>query len=419
MKNTITLTKDQQNVKSAFINFMLDPDETRFVISGYAGTGKSTLTSTLISELPAILKTVAVLDPNASQDDWDYYLTATTNKAAEALYHLTGVPVDTIHSFLGLRVENDYKNNTTSLVPTRKTQELSSLILFIDEASYIDMNLLVWINSLTKRCKVVFLGDPAQLAPVKKKNTPVFEQGYPTAELTEVIRQANGNPIIDLATRFRETVLTGKFFTFTPDGHHIQRLDRKQFEAEVIKEFTDPKWTSFKSKILAWTNKTVINYNHAINDLVKGTPNFQVGDYAVCNKYVRTVRCQLKTDQLVCITSIEDAVAHDIDGWKIGMNNRFYAFMPKCRQEWKKAINAIRKDPNADYSVIKEICDDWIDLRAAYSCTINKAQGSTYDKVFIDLDDIAKCRNYNLVARMLYVAVSRARHHVYFTGDLV
>lgn len=63
--------------------------------------------------------------------------------------------------------------------------------------------------------------------------------------------------------------------------------------------------------------------------------------------------------------------------------------------------------------------DGWIDLRAAYACTINKAQGSTYDKVFIDLDDIKKCNSGNQIARMLYVGVSRARLIVYLCGDLI
>ena len=61
----------------------------------------------------------------------------------------------------------------------------------------------------------------------------------------------------------------------------------------------------------------------------------------------------------------------------------------------------------------------WIDLRAAYAQTVDKSQGSTYDKVFIDLDDISHCTSGARIARMLYVAVSRARHQVIFTGDLV
>jgi ATP-dependent exoDNAse (exonuclease V) alpha subunit len=58
-------------------------------------------------------------------------------------------------------------------------------------------------------------------------------------------------------------------------------------------------------------------------------------------------------------------------------------------------------------------------LRAAYAQTINKSQGSTYDRVFIDLDDLARCSSGDQLARMLYVGFSRARHQVFLTGDLV
>lgn len=53
-----------------------------------------------------------------------------------------------------------------------------------------------------------------------------------------------------------------------------------------------------------------------------------------------------------------------------------------------------------------------------YASTVNKSQGSTYDTVYIDLNDIGKCRDKDQVRRMLYVAVSRARHKVVFTGDI-
>ena len=58
------------------------------------------------------------------------------------------------------------------------------------------------------------------------------------------------------------------------------------------------------------------------------------------------------------------------------------------------------------------------DLRYTYASTINKAQGSTYDTVYIDLNDLAKCNDRDLQLRLLYVAVSRARHKVVFTGDI-
>ena len=69
-------------------------------------------------------------------------------------------------------------------------------------------------------------------------------------------------------------------------------------------------------------------------------------------------------------------------------------------------------------AVVAHIETQWIDLRNAFACTINKSQGSTFDAVFIDLDDVRRCNSGEQMARMLYVAVSRARNHVYLTGDI-
>ena len=49
---------------------------------------------------------------------------------------------------------------------------------------------------------------------------------------------------------------------------------------------------------------------------------------------------------------------------------------------------------------------------------MHKSQGSTYDTVFIDLENIGSCRNPDQVARMLYVAVSRARNRIFLFGKL-
>jgi len=414
--SNITLTADQLAVKQAFIKFILDPTQSRMVIQGYAGTGKTTVTSVLIEELPNILRTAELLGQQ-KEIIHDVQLTATTNKAAEALAYLTKRPVSTIHSLLGLRVDTNWKTRETTLQQTRNTMDFHNTLIFIDEASYIDPKLLDLIEKLTVHSKVIFMGDPAQLAPVKFNYAPVFKAGYPTVALTDVVRQIAGNPIIDLATAFRNTVNSGQFFKFKPDGEHVVHLDRDTFERTMIKEFSRPDWKSHDSKYLAWTNKAVIAHNHAINGLIKGTPNLAVHDYAVCNKYIAKKGHRIKTDQLVQVTKIDPAQQHGVDGWNVELDHRFTAFLPKSLEKKTKRLKEATK--KEQYAVVREISETWIDLRAAYACTINKSQGSTYDRVFIDLDNVGKCNNANMIARMLYVAVSRARHEVYLTGDLV
>lgn len=412
----ITLTEGQQKALESFITFLVDPIETVFVLSGYSGTGKTTLVKTLLENLSSYTKTAKLLNPKVR--DYVVGLTATTNKAAENFSQITGYPVSTIHSYLGLRVHTDYATNTTKLIPSRKDLVKENALVFIDEASYIDKQLLGLIFQMTRNCKIVFMGDPAQLTPVKSQGTPVFDAKFSGAALTEVVRQAKDNPIVDLSTKFRHAVNTGEFFQFKPDGHHIQYMDRDIFDEAVTKEFTRPDWKYQDSKFLAWTNKKVIDYNHAIANLVKGDPRFQVGDYAICNKFVSSGRKTIKTDQLVCITGMDSGLErYGVPGSNVTLDYSMTLFFPDSL----KAKNDFIKEMRAQDQLhrVAEAEMEWVDLRSAYACTINKAQGSTFDRVFIDLDDVSRCNMGDQIARMLYVAVSRARQQVFLTGDFV
>lgn len=409
-----TLTADQQAGFDMFARFIMDPVETVFVLEGYSGTGKSTLTETLVSELPKIMQAARLIHP--SLQEREVVLTATTNKACEALALLTNREVRTIHSFLGLRVHTDFRSGATSLKEADPHDIKRDCLIFIDEASYIDSTLLAWIFKKTKHCKIVFMGDPAQLLAVRCTTPPVFNAGFTTAKLTEVVR--HDGPILELATLFRRTVETGQFFQFTPDGHAIQWLDRPTFEQKIIEEFTRPNWRHNDSKVLAWTNKTVIAYNHAIANQATGSPEFQEGDYAICNRAMQFQNGNLKTDETVCITHIgPDDISYGVPGNHIEVNHRWNVFLPKNVADKKRAASQARKEE--DYHRAMEIDTRWIDLRPHFACTLNKSQGSTYDSVFIDLDDIKHCNSGDQIARMLYVGVSRARKHVYLTGDLV
>lgn len=407
----ITLTNDQQAALEAFTAFLTNPLEPVFILSGYSGTGKSTLTKAILDQYPKILKLASII--NNKINNLEVVLTATTNKAAESLYFATGEPTQTIHSFLGLRVSTNFKTNQTDLIPRKGFQLVENYLIFIDEASYIDSKLLDWIFRLTKNCKIVFLGDPAQLTPVKAVGTPVFNMKAPGAMLSQVVRQAENNPIIELSTKFRETVTSGEFFSFKPDGFHIQHMSRDDFNDEIIKEFSRPDWKFQDSKVLAWTNKTVVYYNHEIRDTVKGDPQFEIGDYAICNKFVQTY----KTDQMVQITDMSNPVEeHGVLGIVYELNQgASRIFGPLSVAQRNARVKQARAEE--DYGLIAEIENNWIDLRAAYACTINKAQGSTFDRVFIDLDDVSRCTSGDQIARMMYVAVSRARHQVFLTGD--
>lgn len=438
--NNIILTKGQQNAYTAFIDFLLTPNTPYFLLEGYAGTGKSTLVKYILDNVYSIFNTIRLSNPKYKEPF--VILTATTNKAVNALREITGnTDIKTIHSFLKLNVRTDYNTGITELNPTYNTKLIKNSLVFIDEASFIDSTLLDYIFKYIdyETSKIVFMGDPAQLTPVKSSKCPAFNLNIPKASLTEVVRQAKGNPIIDLATKFREVVNGGEFFSFTPDNIHIKHLSKSEFDKEIKKEFSREDWRYQDSKILAWRNATVIKYNYLVKSFRTGSNKLNVGDWAVNNSYISnsTKGIRISTDELVLITGIDEASVYGVEGYNYHIATAYgeqVVFNPKYIEDKKRVIKEF-KDKELVASVllddsytkqgfsywlnIKEIEETWADLREVYACTINKSQGSTYDKVFIDLSDIAKCRNANQIARMLYVAVSRARKEVIFTGDLV
>lgn len=417
---SFVLTDDQQKALAAIVGFLSHPTHKFFVLEGYAGTGKSTLVNEFLHQLPTLLTSMQIVLQRKL--DWEVHLTATTNKAAEALSQITQKPVSTIQSFLGLVVATDYKKGTTSLIQKTKGDFKENQIILIDEASYIDDDLKEWIHQLTApSCKIIFIGDPAQLTPIKKFQAPVFQANYPKAQLNQVVRQVEGNPIIALATAFRHTVNTGEFFQFHPDNHHIIHVPRSDFDKLVVQSADTNRGVSNGSKLLAWTNKRVIQYNQLITNELQGREHLQPGDYAICNKYVsysyKTKNCNIKTDEEVLITDMKPDTLYNVPGWWVVMNGVHEAFMAESRTDRQNILKHYRT--LGDWTRVQDIESNWIDLRAAHACTVNKSQGSTYDRVFIDLDDIAKCNSGNLIARMMYVAVSRARHQVFLTGDLI
>lgn len=410
----ITLSASQENAYTKFAGFIVDRSKYVFVLGGYSGTGKSTLVSTLLAQLDKLMSTARLIDP--AYPTYDVKLTATTNKAAEQLARMTGREVTTIHAALGLRVHKDYATNKTKLVPRSGAEELHNTILFIDEASFINAELLKLIFSRTHKSKIVFIGDPAQLAQGNSEDLPVFSSGYDGVELTEVVR--HDGPILDLATKFRNTVFTGEYFSFKPDGQAVKYLEREEFDQYVLSEFTRPDWNYHDSKVLAWTNKCAINYNNGIREHATGDPRFVEGDYAICNRFVNNPTYTIKTDQTVMITGVEDNQEQfGVRGRLYELDRRGHFFSPYSLEQWQKRVTALQEASR--YGDLQTIDKNWVDLRAAYASTIDKAQGSTYGKVFLDLDDLKRCTHGNRLARLLYVGVSRASSEVILTGDLV
>lgn len=406
---SIVLTADQQAAYGEMVT-LLTTARKELVINGYAGTGKTTLVKTFLHEWPQF-----VALSGGSFKDVDVYLTATTNKAADALSAATGRETSTIHSFLGLRVKSlGYRS--TELVDNGKHVPDDCLII-IDEASFIDDDLLKKIRQKAKNCKVVFLGDPCQLKPVGSDDTPVFTAGIPTTSLTQIVRQSDDSPIQKLSRALRDHVAGEPMPRAGVDGVNIFHMPKDEFEKSLIEDCRKGAGNSVRA--LAWTNAVAIAYNEMVANALSGNPELKLGDTAVVNKQVqKRGYYKLPTDSTVYIQGVSDWVT-DRNGIESREVETSHGYILRQPRDYADVIPLIKKAyAEGNHVFANELENHYVDLRLMYASTVNKSQGSTYDTVYVDLGDIGKCRDRDQVKRMLYVAVSRARTKVVFTGDI-
>ena len=160
-----------------------NPDDSIFTLSGAAGTGKTTVVQEII---------------NMFKNKYKIIVSAPTHKAKEVIGEITKLRAETIHSLLGLRPNIDLEtfdpNNPTyqQLVEERIS---SADIHIIDECSMINkelFNMLIKKAILYKK-RIIFIGDIHQLPPVNEKLSLTFMVKH-KYELTEIVRQKNGNP---------------------------------------------------------------------------------------------------------------------------------------------------------------------------------------------------------------------------------
>jgi len=415
------LSIDQQAVADMFMKFVSNPNEKEMVVLGSPGCGKSYLTKHLIDLLRNSNTLTNLLSPGST--GVKIHCTATTNKAARVLADFTGEPAQTIHALLGLKVTNNLSTGKTSLKKTSSYAVVEDSVVFIDEASQEDTHLLHTIRNSTMNCKVVHIGDPYQLTSVHETMCPVFTDIKLQGTLTNSQRFTTGGPIDALATGYRHAIDTGEFPVINIDGKHIKHCNGDSFRDEINNEFLYARNSHANhAKIMAWSNVKVRAYNSYVRGLHTSFEEFEIGERVITNKPIvgKNGRTAYHTEQAATVSSITAGTEHDIPGWWITLGNDTHVFQPKDPQKIKLLVRqaAIKAKETKDWSKYFSIQDFFGDLRAVHASTIHKAQGSTYDKVFIDLDDISRCHQPNVVARLLHVAVSRASKEVILYGNL-
>lgn len=417
----LTLNSDQEAAATAFTAFMLSPAR-ELVISGAAGVGKTTLLRHLMQlKDPSLMCSLLGKKPISN-----WALTATTNKAAEVLGQATGIEAKTIHSFLGLRVSNDFESGRSKIARKGNAEVIEDTLIVVDECSMIDSELHRYIDQSTLNCKILYVGDHCQMAPVMETLSPVFAQNDPIY-LNTVVRSQHTPTITALCAQLRESVETGVFQPIT--GHHgtIDFLDPQAAEMEIRTTFLNR--SAPDARILCYTNSKVLRMNTYLRQQ-RGLPDaWTVDEWAVSNSMAygigaKNVRGMLRVEQ--------DIQIHDVGSteiYKIHARGKIYE-LPIYQVRTGSGYFRVPVDVTDFRDMVKELAriKEWAahfdlkenvaDLRPRDACTVYKAQGSTYHTVFVDLSDIGSCTNASQAARMLYVACSRATHRICFIGQL-
>lgn len=418
------LNHGQQTTADAFFEFLFRDEERELILSGPGGVGKTHLMSYLIDEImPRYEATCRMMGipPKYTRVE----MTATTNKAAEVLAVATKRPTSTIHSFLALTVKDDYLTGDSKLSSNPNTWRVhENLILFIDECSMIDKPLLDFIRAGTHNSKIIYVGDHCQLAPIKEPISPIYRDNLPFFELTQPMRTSNPH-LLALNQQLRNTVETGEFLPIQLVHGSIDWMTDQDLQEGMELIFKDQEHAS---RILAYTNDRVIAFNDHIRTLRNLPDEYMPGELLISNSAIKLKLRQISVEEELRITYAEpEIVDMEIEPEVIlqvrpmvlesSIGDIFNDVpVPVDKAHFLALIKYYAKKKNWNrYFYLK---NTFPDLRQRDAATFHKAQGSSYDYVFIDLGNLSTCHNPNQAARMLYVAASRARERVFFYGNL-
>ena len=417
-----SLNEEQRTAFADVLAFINDPNRKTHRVSGGAGTGKSFFISKVADD---ILK-----HKNSDVKLKDVAITATTNKAAAVLkgsmQHKRG-DIQTIYSYMNLRVHNDFNSGEQRIVPTAKWVVHDQVLIIVDEASMVNKSLYDYIDKgTTNNCKILFVGDKNQLAPVKEHISPVYSRDKSESFLIKPVRQEGQQALMDLAEQAKQTVLTGVFKPIVEVPGVIDFVSGNQMRGIMERDYCVE---DASRRILCYTNARVIDYNLYVRKLRGYTRNYEVGEILTNNSSAELVdKSRLYTDQVVkvlergeayenaniipdAIVDMVDLVVQDVELG--GVFNVTVTEDPNDREEVLKYWKSRKK-----WDRFFKFRDNHPDLRSVAASTTHKAQGSTYSEVIVDLADIGKCTQMEMAARLLYVALTRPKNRLYIRGEL-
>jgi len=417
-----SLNQEQRDAFADVLAFINDPSRKFHRVSGGAGTGKSFFISKVADD---ILK-----HKGPHSDLVHVAITATTNKAAAVLkgsMQHRRAEIQTIYSYMNLRVQNDFNTGEQRVIPTPKWEVYDRTLIIVDEASMVNRTLYDFIDKgTTSSCKVLFVGDKNQLAPVKENISPVYARNKTESMLIQPVRQGNQQALMDLADMAKQTVLTGEFFPIEEVPGVIDFVNGNQLKGILERDYNQE---DSKRRILCYTNERVRDYNLYVRQLRSYTQYYEVGEMLTNNSSAELVdKTRLYTDQIVEVIERGDEYQNDqiVPGHSLDMID-LVVRDPETMAIYEVTVTA---DPNDREEVLKywksrkkwdrffKFRDSHPDLRSVAASTTHKAQGSTYDEVIVDLGDIGKCTQTDMAARLQYVALTRPKNRLFIRGKL-
>jgi exodeoxyribonuclease-5 len=417
---TMKLTKQQEQALASISKWLkessITPENWLFTISGFAGTGKTTLLQHLINGLGD--KPICC---------------APTGKAASVLSSkLPGISVQTIHQILykpnsknldtldklvSTKVAYIAENPTPDVKIVKRldteiaqekdriaamkvyfsmkenTEKLRNKLIFIDEGSMVSKKMLEDFSRVG--CKVLMVGDPFQLPPVNSQSW--FAERSHDANLTEVMRQALDSPIIRLSMQIRD--------------RHIELSDFTSGDCVLCtKDKLSPDDWLNCDQVLTGSN----NSRQRINRFFRKRLGFEqselpvAGEKMICLKndhyrmpcWINGVQFRTNAD---CGITNEGHIGLFAEYEGVHFNGQeFYEY--DCLSHYKK--DAEKLDITMRDGLFE--CD------YAYAITCHKSQGSEWDSVIV-ADDKMREDDKEFRAKWLYTAVTRAKKKLIVT----
>lgn len=417
-------------------------NETSMTLSGYAGTGKTSL--------------MEMIAQKGRKQHRPVVFCASTNKAAAVLNERVskaGFKAATLNKVFGISVEVDSKSNTynaRNLVNVLKDADITpGTTVIIDEASMINEENYDILNNIAKQnsLKIIYVGDSAQLAPVNEnKISKVFRNGEGKVITLTQVERTDDNAILKEATELRNGNPLSGISSFNNKGEGVAYISpnhQDEINNVVAHYVKGLKHNPNYFRILAYTNKAVSAYNNQVRELLGYTsPTPNVGEpmtgytnwgYNWKTKSYRFINSESykvsKIDKAHKITTslndgtavtmeaipltLEDPVGNvdtfDFIDIKSNPSNLQAAIQLANEKKmlWAKAKHAVGRDAKAKIYQRINFIDNFLfvndniedsnhnllqakTIDFGYAMTVHKSQGSTFTNVLMDDVDISR-----------------------------